>query len=290
MNNSKPTFDDKLALFLLKVAKMKRKQMKSVEEDYEAFYESFFENKDTSAYDKDPRMNRRHQTLNQYFEDSIEKGSKVVDFGCGLGDVIAALPSEYDFYGMDYAKSNIDVAKPRLEGKANIEQGNIYELPYEDNTFDVGICLEVLEHIEDDERAVREICRVLKPGGRLIAAVPYTYYWPEYQELLGHFRHYSRESFSELMAKNGLEARAFLPNFANWHQAFTRRYCAIRFWSATVGRLLGKSDIYDFCWPWSKKTSIEKLSESLQGLQNEDAKLDYKNEGRSTFLVAYKPE
>ena len=58
--------------------------------------------------------------------------------------------------------------------------------------MDVALCLEVLEHIEDDQRAVREIHRVLRPDGLLIAAVPYTYYWPQYLKLLGHFRHYTR--------------------------------------------------------------------------------------------------
>jgi len=40
--------------------------------------------------------------------------------------------------------------------------------------MDAALCLEVIEHIEDDGKAVRDICRVLKPGGFLIAAVPYT--------------------------------------------------------------------------------------------------------------------
>jgi len=83
--------------------------------------------------------------------------------------------------GMDYASSNVAISKRRLGDRADIRQGSINEIPFESGWFDAALCLEVLEHIEDDARGVRDIARILKPGGFLIAAVPYTYYWPALQ-------------------------------------------------------------------------------------------------------------
>src|SRR5438128_3759036 len=123
--------------------------------------------------------------------------------------------------------------------------------------MDVALCLEVLEHIEDDERGVREINLVLKPGGLLIAAVPYTYYWPQYLKLLGHFRHYTRESFSDLLSQHGLEPISYLPNYPNWHQAYTRRYAVIRAQAMTVGRLFRSPGLYTFRWPWRSVPALK---------------------------------
>lgn len=287
-----PTMTDHLALWLLKLAKSGRTAFKSTEQqDYQAFYEGFFEEKDIEAYDRDKRMNVRRDTLNTYLAKNLSLGAKILDVGCGLGDVLNDLDSQFDYalHGMDYAQSNVRVAQKRLEGKASIVQGNIYDLPYESNSFDLALCLEVLEHIEDDERAIREIARVLKPGGLLIAAVPYTYYWPQYQTLLGHFRHYDRESFTARMKNNNLSGVVdYLPNYHRWHQAYTRRYTWARAQHVLIGRILGQKTLYEFKWPWQDEPALDMLWKRLEPLRLKDSQLDYAQETTSTFLVAKK--
>jgi SAM-dependent methyltransferase len=183
----------------------------------------------------------------------------------------------------------VRAASRRLAGRAAICRGSIYEMPYASGSVDAGLCLEVLEHIEDDERAVREIARVLKPGAVLIAAVPYTYYWPQYLGLMGHFRHYTRESFSALMDANGLRTEAYLPNYPNFHQSYTRRYAMIRAQAMTVGRLLGRRTLYTFKWPWHRRVALDRLAERMEPVRQRDARLDYANQPTSTFVVARKP-
>jgi 2-polyprenyl-3-methyl-5-hydroxy-6-metoxy-1,4-benzoquinol methylase len=287
-----PTLTDYLALWLLKLAKSKRTAFRSTQQqDYEAFYEGFFEEKDLEAYDRDRRMNIRRDTLNQYLAQHFPNKAKILDVGCGLGDVLNDIERQFnhELHGMDYAQSNVKVAQKRLEGKASIIQGNIYDLPYESDSFDLALCLEVLEHIEDDQRAIREIARVLKPGGVLIAAVPYTYYWPQYQTLLGHFRHYTRESFTARMKDNGFsEVVDYLPNYHNWHQAYTRRYTLARAQHVLFGGLLGQKSLYEFKWPWQTGPALDQLWKKLEPLRLRDAQLDYRKETTSTFLVAQK--
>ncbi len=285
-----PGVRDYFALWLLKLAKLRRRSLSEpTGDDYAKFYEQFFEEKDVEAYDKDRRMNVRRETLNRFLAERAPARAKLLDIGCGLGDVLAGLTGDFEMFGFDYAASNVRIASRRLKGKAEICQASIYELPYESNSIDVGICLEVLEHIEDDARAVREIARVLKPGGFLVAAVPYTYYWPQYKAMMGHFRHYTRESFTRLMDQNGLRTEAYLPNYPNWHQTYTRRYAMIRAQASTVGRLMGRSTLYTFHWPWRSEPALTRLAEKLELLRTRDKDLDYARQETSTFLMARKP-
>ncbi|HEX8523542.1 MAG TPA: class I SAM-dependent methyltransferase [Tepidisphaeraceae bacterium] len=284
-----PTIKDRMALWLLKLAKMRRRSFtEPTGDDYAKFYEEFFEEKDIEQYEKDRRLVVRRETINRTLAQYAPPPATVLDVGCGLGDVLSELDPRYTLHGTDYAKFNVGVANRRLAGKAKITQASIYDLPYTSNTFDVALCLEVLEHIEDDARAVREIARVLKPGGILIAAVPYTFYWPEYLRLMGHFRHYTRESFSNLMNNNGLKTETYLPNYPRWHQSYTRRYAFVRAQTMAFGRFFGRKTLYTFKWPWSRDTALDSLAGKLETKRQQDASIDYSKEPTSTFLLARK--
>lgn len=286
----KPTLYDWIALGILKVAKMRRTRLESTNpDDYDKFYEEFFAKKDQELSFNDPRMARRRKTILAYLERSVPRGSMILDAGCGLGEVLADIPDGYKLHGFDFAKSNVEFTKRRLGDKADIKQGSIYEIPFPDASMDAVLCLEVLEHIEDDARGVRDIARVLKPGGVLIVAVPYTYYWPSYLQLMGHFRHYTRESLATMLKQNGLETVEILPNFPNWHQSYTRQYVKLRAKVLTVGKLFGGGSMFAFKWPWSKERAIDQLEKKMQPLQDRDGQLDYSKQDRSTFQVARKP-
>ncbi|MCW5764479.1 MAG: class I SAM-dependent methyltransferase [Phycisphaeraceae bacterium] len=286
----KPKLNDYLSLWILKAAKMRRTQLASTEtENYDKFYEDFFVKKDEELSYNDPRMARRRQTILECLERRVPAGSSILDAGCGLGEVLADIPDRYKLFGFDYARSNVEFTKRRLGARADVRQGSIYEIPFPDNSMDAALCLEVLEHIEDDARGVRDIARVLKPGGILIVAVPYTFYWADYKRLMGHFRHYTRQSLSTMLEQNGLKPVEILPNFPNWHQTYTRRYVALRARVLTVGKAFGGGSVFSFKWPWHSQRAIDRLEAKLRPLQEADAKLSYADLDTSTFIVAQKP-
>lgn len=103
-------------------------------------------------------------------EDQIHPEDRLLDFGAGRGYV-----ATMNFRGLVRHAAGVDVAadvfqNPHLdEAKLIAADGHI---PFEDNSFDVVISSNVLEHIDQPERAFAEIARVLRPGGRFIAKTP----------------------------------------------------------------------------------------------------------------------
>lgn len=285
-----PTLSDCVSLWLTTLAKWRHRHLQSRrDEDCREFYEQFFSERKYREWSEDERRNIRRKTIAQYLSRHVSQGAYVLDIGCGFGEVLSGISNSYRLQGMDYSDSNVRIAQELLKDQAEVKQGSIYEIPYETASQDVCLCLEVLEHIEDDARAVREIVRVLKPDGILIAAVPPTYYWPQYEELIGHFRHYTRRSFEDLLHRVGFIVTDYLPNYPNWHLAYARRYCWVRFLSMTLGLLMGQRDVFRFKWPWDREPLMQRAKKRLVPLLEKDGLINYSAIDSSTFVVARKP-
>jgi len=97
-------------------------------------------------------------------------GMRILDVGCGLGAYVRKLRAfSDDVYGVDIDPDKVQQAQEQL---ANIYQAPAESLPFPDDSFDVVLLHEVLEHVSDDRRAVSEACRVTKGGGRVVIFVP----------------------------------------------------------------------------------------------------------------------
>lgn len=95
---------------------------------------------------------------------------RILDVGCWTGDIIEVF-KESSLHGVDISEWAVD--KARKKGiDARVIDIEKEELPYDDNFFDVVICSEVLEHIIDQDKILKEIHRVLKPEGVFIATIP----------------------------------------------------------------------------------------------------------------------
>ena len=103
-------------------------------------------------------------------------GKKILDAGCGPGTygiMMAAQGNEVK--GVEISPGSVEVANRRAEEKGvdfTAQQGDLENLPFEDNTFDICYCGWVLHHFPDVNQAVSELVRVLKPGGKIALAEP----------------------------------------------------------------------------------------------------------------------
>lgn len=100
----------------------------------------------------------------------VMKGMRVLEPGCGGGRLTErlarAVGPEGEVYACDISPAMIEKALERaLPPHVSIECRSVYEIPRGDDHFDQAICLNTFPHFSDIPRALREICRVLKPGG-----------------------------------------------------------------------------------------------------------------------------
>ncbi len=111
-------------------------------------------------------------------------GERVLDMGCGAGrHAFEAYRRGADVLALDRSAEELATvsewfAAMRAEGglppgaEADVKQGDALDLPFPDGEFDRVVAAEVLEHIHDDDAAIAELYRVLRPGGTLAVTVP----------------------------------------------------------------------------------------------------------------------
>ena len=96
----------------------------------------------------------------------------LVDIGCGEGITLEKMHRLFPdrrVSGVDILSENIDICRRH---ECNVEQGDVYDLPFTAESVDFVLFMEVIEHLEHPEIAIQEIHRVLVPGGRLVIVFP----------------------------------------------------------------------------------------------------------------------
>lgn len=108
--------------------------------------------------------------LEAYFYPALENaGRKVLDVGCGTGHYIAELRRRgFEVSGVDGSAEMLKRAR-FSNPEADLRQGLVTELPFADGSFDTAICIEVFRYLPDPLACIREMARVLRPGGLCLA-------------------------------------------------------------------------------------------------------------------------
>lgn len=135
----------------------------------------------------------------------------ILDAGCGTGINLALLAEFGRVTGVDSSEEAIRFCQMRNESQVRL--ASIEHLPFEEETFEVITALDVLEHIEDDRQAMRELSRVCKTGGYMLVTVPvFPSLWGDHDEINQHVRRYEPARMIQLLENNGfaIEHRSFM--------------------------------------------------------------------------------
>ena len=133
-----------------------------------------------------------------------DRRPRILDVGCGTGANLLMLSEYGDAEGVDISEDALAFCRER--GLEKVRLGAAEKLPYADGTFDLVTALDVVEHMDDDLAGLREMRRVLRPGGRVLLFVPtFMFLWGVQDDVSNHRRRYRLPDLRHVLEKAGFE-------------------------------------------------------------------------------------
>ncbi len=200
------------------------------EREVQAYYDQYWDRTDNATWTPE---------IKPWSEDEFRRKlgrfsgrEKVLDVGCGDATTYhrQLLGIVQQLFGVDVSLKAVEQAR-RVGLKASAVTFDSEALPFEDNFFDGATCVEVLEHLFDPLFTAKEIYRVLKPGGCLVASVPNFGYFGDRMEALlrarvrnsaidwvnnpfagAHIRFFNLRTFKQLLRMAGFEVVEVIPH------------------------------------------------------------------------------
>lgn len=136
-------------------------------------------------------------------------GRRILDVGCAIGNITQYYIDRDLIVGLDVVPEELAVARERFEGKNfeahHLDVSSEKLLDFRDRNLDTAVCLNVLEHVEDDVHALRNMRDTLLPGGRICLLVPVNkWLFGPMDAVDHHYRRYSRAEMNAKVAEAGL--------------------------------------------------------------------------------------
>lgn len=151
--------------------------------------------------------------LNLYL--SKKENLKILNIGCGTGANFKILKKFGKVTGIDSSEEALKFCHKQEFN--NVRLGKAERLDFKNESFDLITVLDVLEHLNDDQKALREFYRVLKKGGQVLITVPaYRFLWSEHDEALHHRRRYMASDLHIRLNNAGFQVlrRSYCISFA----------------------------------------------------------------------------
>jgi 2-polyprenyl-3-methyl-5-hydroxy-6-metoxy-1,4-benzoquinol methylase len=156
---------------------------------------------------------------------------RILDVGCGTGANMSAFARHGIITGIDASMDALEFCQ--LRGLNSVALSSVECLPFDDDTFDVVVAMDILEHTDDDLMALKELQRVCRKDGLLFVTVPaYGFLWSEHDEALKHRRRYAAHELRNKMTISGFD----VDRTSYFITALFFPILAIRFWQGIFKR------------------------------------------------------
>lgn len=219
----------------------------SKEERVHGVFEKISENYDkmNSVISFQLHIKWRNETMKKM---NVQPGSKALDVCCGTADWTIALAEAVgpsgEVVGLDFSKNMLKIGEEKIKNlslsQASLIHGNAMELPYEDNTFDYVTIGFGLRNVPDYLQVLKEMNRVLKPGGMAVCLETSQPTLIGYKQLYYFYFRYIMPVFGKLLAKSYKEY--------SWLQESARDFPGMK----ELARLFEKAGFSDvWCKPYS---------------------------------------
>jgi SAM-dependent methyltransferase len=136
----------------------------------------------------------------------LPQNANILDIGSSTGTNLRMLADlgQTNMKGLDMSPEAKDFCAEK--GLAEVLLGGIRNIPYEDNSVDLALATDVIEHVDEDDLALIEIFRILKPGGYLLLTVPaFQGLWGIQDDVSQHKRRYRKKGFNDLVKSTGFK-------------------------------------------------------------------------------------
>lgn len=134
---------------------------------------------------------------------NLPKDCPTIDIGCGVGSNLKVLISE-GLYAIGLDQSTYALMLVRKKGKFPLVAGDLTKLPIKTKSVGLIIAMDVVEHLENDLKGIRELYRILKDNGTLVLTVPaFKSLWGIQDVVTGHRRRYSLKEISNTLKQSG---------------------------------------------------------------------------------------
>ncbi|UYZ20575.1 demethylmenaquinone methyltransferase [Mesobacillus jeotgali] len=181
----------------------------SKEQRVHGVFEKIYENYDqmNSVISFQQHIKWRNDTMKKM---NVQKGAKALDVCCGTADWTIALAEaagkDGEVVGLDFSKNMLKIGEEKLQARnldqANLIHGNAMELPFEDNSFDYVTIGFGLRNVPDYNQVLREMYRVLKPGGMAVCLETSQPTMPGFKQAYRLYFRFVMPMFGKLFAKS----------------------------------------------------------------------------------------
>jgi SAM-dependent methyltransferase len=132
----------------------------------------------------------------------VPASPRILDAGCGTGTNLLEYRRLGEVHGVDAFPEAIELCRER--GLDDVVEAPVEQLPFEPDSFDLIFATDVIEHLEDDVLALRELHRVAAAGARLILTVPaYPWLWSDHDVSVHHKRRYTADALRDSVLAAG---------------------------------------------------------------------------------------